>query len=375
VRFRSKGQPRGQMLAREQRRVTLIIIGGGLLFLLLTISGKSRWLTEMFSDRASAVKKAPVVSDALMGNSDLLPDEMEFVRPDSVAEAENYASMIDRTGAAQMESVARKDTSLIGDVPPRLTREIRDDVIGVLSTEAEAWFGTLRLAEKIPRGNQYQVPDGQFTLFMDSPQSCRGKPYVVRGQLRRLIKAPLPRSAETFGIRMAYDAWISTRDSGNQLIHIVALSADAALPRLANTGKDAPAVEVTGYFFKREGYAAKGTNGEGDLALTPLLLAGTIRHVPHRVVVTHADEMNPWLTWIGLGVCGAVLFLVWQFQVSDKVFRGTRTHQLTSPPVRPSFEGVAPVTIQQMLSEMEEHAKNTSPDTSLLLPEATGGVW
>jgi len=354
------------MLAREQRRVTLIIIGAGLLLLLLTISGKSRWLTDMFSDSPPVAKKAPVVSDALMGNSDLLPDEVEFVRTESSAEAENYASMIDRTGAARMEAVAPKDTSLIGDVPPGLTRQIRDDVIGVLSTETEAWFGTLRLAEKIPPGNQYQVPEGQFALFMDSPQSCRGKPFIVRGQLRRLIKAPLPRSAETFGIRSAFDAWISTRDSGNQLMHIVALSADPALPRQPDLGKNGPNIEVTGYFFKREGYAARGKNREGDLGLAPLLLAGTIRHLPHQVVVTHADEMNPWLAWIGVGVCGAVLFLVWQFQVSDTVFRGTRTHQLTSPPVRPSFEGVNSVTIHQILREMEEQAQNTTPDSSLL---------
>lgn len=85
--------------------------------------------------------------------------------------------------------------------------------------------------------------------------------------------------AETFGVRSAYDAWISTRDSGNQLVHVVALSADPGLPLKERAGKNPPDVELTGYFFKREGYAAKGADGSGDLALAPLILAA-FRYLP-----------------------------------------------------------------------------------------------
>jgi hypothetical protein len=366
VRFQSKGKPKGQILVREQRRITLTIVGVGLLVFFLIASGRSAWIAGLFSDPPPVARTLPRISEALLGQNNLLPDEIDLVPPEASAETENYAAMIDKSGAAQMEAVVIPDSSAIGDVPQTLTRLIRDDVIGVLSSETQAWFGTLRLAEKIPSGDYYQVPEGQFALFMDSPQSCRGKPFLIRGRLQRLLKAPLPESAETFGIRSAYDAWISTRDSGNQLVHVVALSADASLPRQLYTPKSAPDVELTGYFFKREGYAAKGADGQGDLALTPLILAGKIRYIAPKVVVTRADEMNPWLAWIGVAVCFGVLVIVWQFHNADSVFRGTRTHQLTSPPVRPSFDGVSAVTIEEILRDMQTEAQQSSPDTRLI---------
>ena len=366
MRFRSKGQPRGLSLIREQRRVILLVTGAALVVLVLTMSGKSAWLTGMFSQEPVAAQKPSAVAESLLGSNDLRPDAVLIVPRESSSGALDYASMIDRAGAAQMESVGSASHSGSTDVPEKLTRTIRDDVIGVLSSESEAWFGTLRLAERLTETEQRSLPEGQFSLFMDSPQSCRGTAYTIRGRLRRLIKAPLPASAETFGVKSAYDAWISTRDSGNQLVHVVALSADPGLPLTEHTGKNPPDVELTGYFFKREGYAAQGADGKGDLALTPLLLAGRIRYLPQQEVVTRADEMNPWLTWISAGLCLGVLVLMWQFQSSDHVFRGTRTHQLTTLPVKASFEGVEAVTIQQVLREMQENAQHSSPDTSLL---------
>ena len=366
MRFRSKGKPRGQILAREQRRITLLIVGVGLLVMILMMSGKSAWFTQLFSDPASAQKKTQPVSEALMGNTELRPDEVEFVPTESPAAANDYASMIDRAGAAQMEATLPENTNGVNNVPHNLTRTIRDDVLGVLSTESDAWFGTLRMAQKITSEQRSRIPEGQFALFMDAPQSCRGKAFTIQGRLRRLVKAPLPKNAETYGVRAAYDAWISTRDSGNQLLHVVALSADSGLPLREELGSNGPDVELAGYFFKREGYAAKGVDGQGDLALAPLILAGRLRYLPPRSLVTRADEMNPWLMWVGIAVCIGVMLLIWQFQVSDNVFRGTRTHQLTSPPVRPSFDGVESVTIEQVLKDMQEHAQQTSPDTSLI---------
>lgn len=366
MRFRSKGQPKGQLPSREQRRITLIIVGAGLLVIILMMSGKSALFTQMFSDPATSQKRTQPVSEALMGNTDLRPDEVEFVPTESPAAADDYASMIDRAGAAQMEATFPENTNGVNNVPYSLTRTIRDDVLGVLSTEGDAWFGTLRMAQKITSEQRSRIPEGQFALFMDAPQSCRGKAFTIQGRLRRLVKAPLPKSAETYGVRSAYDAWISTRDSGNQLLHVVALSADSGLPLREELGSKGPDVELAGYFFKREGYAAKGVDGQGDLALAPLILAGRLRILPPRSLATRADEMNPWLMWLGIAICVGVLLLIWQFQISDNVFRGTRTHQLTSPPVRPSFEGVESVTIQQVLKDMQEHAQQISPDTSLI---------
>jgi hypothetical protein len=366
LRFRSKGPGRGQWLAREQRRITLVIVGIGVIALVFVSSGRfSRFLQDNDARPAAAGQTLPKIGDNLLGEPDLMPDEINVVPNEPTDAARDYAKMIDRAGAAAMEQPPGDATSATGslDVPQKLTQAIRDDVLGILSTETEAWFGTLKLAERI-RPN-LNLPEAQYALLMDSPQSCRGKPYVVRGRLRRLLRAPLPENAETFGVRTVYDAWISTRDSGNELVHVVALSADPGLPKVEHTGKNPPDVELIGYFFKREGYQTRGADGQGDLGMAPLLLCGRIRHLAPREVVSRADEMNPWLMWIGVGVGFAILLLMWQFQMSDSIFRGTRTHQLANPPVRPSFDGVESLTVQEALHDMEMHAKQTSPDTSL----------
>jgi hypothetical protein len=61
-----------------------------------------------------------------------------------------------------------------------------------------------------------------------------------------------------------------------------------------------------------------------------------------------------------------VVFLIWQFQTSDHEFRGTRTYQLTNPPVRPTFDGVDAVTVSEALQQMQDNARSNSPDTTLL---------
>ncbi len=366
MRFQNNGQPRGRVLASDRRRFILLIVGIGIVAVVMMISGKSAWLTEMFSRPQAAAPKPPAVSDSLMGSNDLQQDEFNVVPSEPSTGSEDYASMIDKAGARAMETPVVPEGVGPGVVPEILTKTIRDDVIGVLSSETAAWIGTLRFAERIQSEDHAALPEGQFALFMDSPQSCRGRAFTIRGRLRRLTKAPLPANAETFGIRSAFDAWVSTRDSGNQLIHVVALNADPGLPLTEHTGKAAPDVELTGYFFKREGYASLGKGGTGDLALTPMILAGRIRYLPPESLVSRADDMNPWLTWIGIGICCGILILVWQFQVSDSKFRGTRTHQLTVAPVKPSFEGVESVTIRQVLREMEESAQTSTPATSLL---------
>ncbi|MFO0975369.1 MAG: hypothetical protein U0996_03175 [Planctomycetaceae bacterium] len=225
MRFRSKGQPRDKQFARAQKRVTLGLAAVVVVLLVYQIAFNG----GLWSSPAPAPAAArPVVPPSLLGQSELQPDEFQVVPSTDATSPSDYAKMIDRAGAAEME---RESGSAAGadDVPEKLVRQIRDDVLGVLSSESEAWFGTLVLAEKVLPYGRDKFPEGQYALFMASPAACRGKPFVIRGRLRRLLKAPLPKAAETFGVKSAYDAWISTKDSGSSLIHVNALSADPGL--------------------------------------------------------------------------------------------------------------------------------------------------
>jgi hypothetical protein len=366
VRFHSRGKSQGDSLARSQRRMRLIIICAGLVVLVLAVSGKTSSFTELFTGAVPSVPRPPAVSESLLGNNNLRPDEF-FVGGSGANEiASTYSSMLDREGVKDMESVKTTDFNGVPVVPPILTRTISDDRLGVLSTEMAAWFGTLRMAQKLTRSDMEILPAAQFPLFMDSPQSCRGKAFTLRGRLRRLTPFAIDQSPQSFGLKTAYDAWISTHDSGNQLVHVVSVSAESGLPNPEAAGVEPPDVEMTGYFFKREGYAAKGKKGDGELGITALFLAGKIQRIPPQSKVSRASEMTPWLTWIGIAVCCGVTVLVWQFQLADSRFRTTRTHQLTALPVRASFDDLHVKTIQESLQEMQDYARTTSPDTGLI---------
>lgn len=346
--------------------MTLIVVGVGLVVLLLSITGKSNFLTNLFSNTPGTVPQPPAISESLLGANSLRSDEFRVVPTEANEIASKYSSMLDPKGIAEMESELHTDFTGTAMVPQLLTRTIRDDVLGVQQSEMAAWFGTLRMSQKLKKSDLETLPEAQFTLFMDSPQTCRGRAFTLRGQLRRLTPFPIDQSAQSFGLKTAYDAWISTRDSGNQLVHVVAVTADAGLPNPEAEGISPPDVEMTGYFFKREGYAAKGKTGEGELGLTALFLAGRIQFLPPQEYVSRASEMTPWLTWIGIGVCCSVLVLVWQFQIADSHFKDTRTHQLTTLPVRASFDNVEVRTIHEALQEMQDYARSSSPDSGLL---------
>lgn len=366
MRFHSRGKSPGDSLARSHRRMRFVIIGAGLLVLVLAMTSKSSFFTEMFTGTSTAVPRPPALSESLLGTNNLRPDEF-FVSGSGANEiASSYSSMLDTQGIQEMESTTTTDFNGVPVVPPVLTRTIIDDRLGVLSTEMAAWFGTLRMAQKLKKSDMRILPEAQFPLFMDSPQSCRGKAFTLRGRLRRLTPFTIDQSTQSFGLKTAYDAWISTHDSGNQLVHVVAVSAEPGLPNPETVDVEAPDVQMTGYFFKREGYAAKGKKGQGELGITALFLAGKIQRIPPQNIVSRASEMTPWLTWIGIGVCCGVTVLVWQFQLADSRFRTTRTHQLTTLPVRANFEDVEVKTIQESLQEMQDYARSSSPDTGLI---------
>ena len=358
MRFRSRISHRQQQLLKGSRRVTLTVAACGILLLVWIVNRTSTPTSPSAAGSATpAINSASVIGD-------LQSDEIRVVPPQS--SPIDATAVIDRAGAAAFEAgptAPSSDTS--EDAPATLTQNVRDDVLGISSSETSSLYGTLKLAQKVFPQKFRQFPEASYPVVMNAPETCRGKPFLIRGKLRRLTAAPLPPNANSWGIRSVWDAWISTSDSGNRLVHVLALSADAGLPVTESTGSKAPEIELGGYFFKREGYAARGKDGTGDLAHAPLFLTDRIRTIPAVVVVSRAEELRPWLTW-GAGLLGlAVVAIICAFSYSDKLFLNTRAHQLTLQTFRPEFDNVVAVTIQQSLAAMEQHAQQNA-DPSLL---------
>ncbi len=238
---------------------------------------------------------------------------------------------------------------------------IDDDVLGVTSDETRAWFETMRLAERITSEHADLLPAARYALFMDAPDACRGRAWTLTGKLRRLTKERL--TNDTTEYSNVDDAWLTLPDSGDGLVHVVALQAARDLPFAETFADEAPNVTVSGYFFKREAYASAADSG---ISIAPLLLAGTITRTPTPVATSsRADQLTPWLGWLAVITCGGLGLVVWSFATSDAANRGQRTHELTRLPPSPSFEGISAETPYEMLHHLESAAQAAPPEFNI----------
>lgn len=362
MRFRSSQQPRGVLTVRDQRRLTLLIVGIAVVLIGMGVVRRPGFWAALFPEASRSSAAVPAESD----RSALQSDEFLGGSPDdSVASQTNVEEWIDRAAARKRELGVLPGTEDAPILPSELARTVRDDVIGVHSVEADAYFVSLRLAAKLTPAERSEAPTASYALLMDAPASCRGRVWKLSGVLRKIDR--VRSDANAFGVRSLVDAWVSTPDSGSQLIHVIASSADPALFQAPVSAASGLPVQFTGLFFKREGYRRAGRSGEGDIGLTPLILAGRLRRVtPETQVVSRAEELTPWLGWTAAAVCAGVLLMLAQFQLSDRGFRGTRSHQLTALPPRPGFQSVEATSIVESLRQMEQptDAPQSSADSS-----------
>ncbi|MCA9061087.1 MAG: hypothetical protein KDA85_21390, partial [Planctomycetaceae bacterium] len=241
-------------------------------------------------------------------------------------------------------------------IPEAVLKPVVDDVMYIVPEELTAYATTVRQASRMDERDREQAEHGNYALFSEDPEWCRGKAWQLRGKLRRTSRTRA--DLNSYGTRVLYDCWISTPDSGSQLLHVIAVTADEQLPLSEFRGRDAPEIELTGYYFKREGYLREGNDGLGEVGLAPLLITGRIQAwVPPISATPMADDVTPWLGWGALLVCVGVVAMFWAFYASDRSFRHTRTHQLASLPVTTSFDKVEVLTINDMLRRMEQEAE------------------
>ncbi len=90
MRFQSRGRSNGESLARNQRRMTLIVVGVGLFVILLTVSGRSRLLLNAFSGAPDSVPTPPAISKSLLGTNALRSDEFLVVPTEANEIASKY---------------------------------------------------------------------------------------------------------------------------------------------------------------------------------------------------------------------------------------------------------------------------------------------
>jgi hypothetical protein len=349
VQFRSSETPPPHLDRRLQRRM-LGYVG----LIALAMIGLYAW-------RISGVKPG---SSRLQTTKS--PDEMDFdVRdePGSGLEPDEFRILPrehkPRRNEADREASSNHDRSGALDVPRDWMSVVEDNTIGIRKHEADAYYRILAKAGTIPL-QELQAHADRETLYvnlMTSPDTYRGKPITIVGELGKLFEFRVPEN--DYGLGTLYEAWIFTADSGNHPFRVVASSLPSNLRPGENQGQT---VQATGYFFKREGYETPG----GRLHVAPTLLAGRLSPYVSPQAPPPVEHLVPWMLAVVAAVGLAMLATVIGFAVSDR--RANRWRHFLEPSA--TLDTVALSRADQRLS-IEESLQRLADDQPLVDAEET----
>lgn len=374
MRFRTNQRPRGLLKTRDQWRLILLTIAVSVVLIGSSVARRPELWAGFFphdpvvkTDTTPNPMTGPVTGQpaSVESKSRLLHDE--FWVGENSGEAASHDTVNHRT-----MKVGDKKTGLTYDdrglpqLPRRLVADVKDNVIGIHSTESTAYHDSMTLASKLDENRSAKAEPGTYALFIDAPNTARGRAFKISGKLRRLtlVKGRL----DAVRIGNVYDAWLNTSDSGEQMLHVIASSVDNKLARLLPVDdrdqsidfayKTAPDIHFTGYFFKKEAYASQNETG---LSVAPMFVTNTITKTSlQRATTGRAEKLTPYLSWLTMIILAAVALIVWSFSVSDAAHASTRTHQLTRLPAVASFDDIESETVDETLRRLEAANANAS---------------
>lgn len=183
---------------------------------------------------------------------------------------------------------------LFGGVSSKLFDVLADDAV-YRSAENNTFFTLLKALEQSDARDVELASIGRKTFIQLHEQSAeyRGEIVTIGGVVERVLpQADAPTNKQ--GIRKFYEMWIRP-DGGRLPIVVVCLDLPPDYPIGARTE-----VDVSGYFYKRLGYAsaeaAKGdvekTGTKNVFRTSPLVLAKTVRVRPQLAVAPVAAAVD-----------------------------------------------------------------------------------
>ncbi|MCP4507478.1 MAG: hypothetical protein GY826_13940, partial [Fuerstiella sp.] len=177
MRFRTKQRPRGALRPGDQRRLAALIAGVGVIMLCFSVVRRPQFWQRMFPDTSAqteGVSKGPIptsgtwLNDDVANSSGIQHDEFLAGAPSLDQDATSAVVSV-TTNRLPLDVAESEFSSGVPRVPKDLLKTVKDDVIGVYSTESKAYYATLKMATLIEKKNSSTLPSGAFALFMDSP--------------------------------------------------------------------------------------------------------------------------------------------------------------------------------------------------------------
>lgn len=269
---------------------------------------------------------------AMPARNDLAADEFRSPPPDlATADQERPRSPekpLDRTLRADLSSV-------------------RDNMVGVRFDESAAFFDLLQEARRTVSDDlDARVRhDVQYANLMADPAAYRGQAIALAGELWRLT--PFRAARNRYGLETLYEAWIVTPDSAPRAYRVVTSQLG---PGLQPEVKSRVPVFVTGYFFKREGYATlQGVEAAPTILGTQLSWDETVAHPASMAT------FPPWM--MGLIIAGGLILTATLVSLTLSERRSERRQPRYEPMRADTMTALAalpPYSIASVLMELEE---------------------
>lgn len=261
-------------------------------------------------------------------------------------------------GTGSAESLEQEVQRLETHLDKSILRRVKDNELGIRRDEADAYYRVLEHARRMPTRDLERsgATDVLYINLMTQPDRFRGDPITIQGDLWRLYE--FEAGPNPYGFKTLYEAWIFTGDSSNHPYRVVF----SRLPRDLEPGENLrKPVRVTGYFFKREGYASNG-----GLHVAPTLLAQRVISYRPPEMAPSTDAIVPYMVGLVSAVGLAFLVTLVSFAISDRrAARAALARELNAP--RPSFEGlqVPPVlSVKESLQKLEESEWQAEADAT-----------
>jgi hypothetical protein len=237
-----------------------------------------------------------------------------------------------------------------------ILRRVKDNTLGIRREEGDAFYRVLNHTRHISTQalDRSGATDVLYINLMTQPDRFRGDPITIHGDLRRLYE--FRAGSNPYQIKTLYEAWIFTADSSTHPYRVVFTH----LPRELEPGENLrQMVKVTGYFFKREGYASAG-----GIHVAPTLLARqvTLFRPPH--ALPSADSIMPYLTGLVSAIGLAFLVTLVSLVISDRRAAHAAWLREKNAP-RPSFAGIEvrpSLSVAESLKRLEEQEWQAEAD-------------
>lgn len=329
MRFGEPPTPAPYLNAKDQRRLLGLVLSLSLVVFAVLWAGRSEtwhWLIPPDNETAENVTSAESEDDAPpfdpfsayspveQKDRDSANDAPPFQPPPAFQEDSEDPRPDAPPTAPRDRRVPAAGTAASGArIPADWLEDVDDTKLGIRAEEAPSYYRILAHASRLDEEHLQREArrDLLHVNLIRDPQLHRGKLLSIQGTARRIL--PIDVNENDYGVREAYEVWLTTPDSGIDPWRIVTTQLD---PRLPVGEQVAVQVQAKGFFYKQYSYAS-----QGGMHVAPLLLASLVEPPPVIRTIPPGSGLEPYILLLAGIIGSGTILAVMLYTRGDKRFR------------------------------------------------------